>query len=207
MNGSDMLEIVKTCVIVNMGLGSKVLHKAMHHGVRGGTILLGTGTMCNRLLECLGLSTAAKRSSTWAPSARPPARCARSGTRNLNLKANHGIAFTTAVATVVGTHGKATSEHSEERGANKAMYHAITIIVDGAGGGRHRRGGQGGFQGRHDSQGARLGHPRNPATLLHRHRAEKEIVLILSERSRPTPSSSPSEKSFRSTSRARASCS
>jgi len=131
MNGSDRMDIVKICVIVNMGLGSKVLHKAMHYGIRGGTILLGTGTMCNRLLECLGLSDSRKE-IVYMVAQRKTAHEALS---KLNeefefVKPNHGIAFTTAVTAVVGTHGKAISEHSEERGADKTMYHAITTIVD-----------------------------------------------------------------------------
>jgi nitrogen regulatory protein PII len=131
MNGSDMMEIVKACVIVNLGVGSKVLHKAMDYGIRGGTVLLGTGTMCNRLLECLGLSDSRKE-IVYMVAQRKTAHEALS---KLNQdfefeKPNHGIAFTTAVATVVGTHGKASSEPNDERGANKIMYNAITTIVD-----------------------------------------------------------------------------
>ncbi len=130
MNGSDKMEIVKACVIVNAGLGSKLLHKAKQYGIRGGTILLGTGTMCNRILECLGLSDSRKE-IVYMVAQRKTAHEALS---KLNQdyefeKPNHGIAFTTAVATVVGTRGKATSDPSDERGANK-MYHVITTIVN-----------------------------------------------------------------------------
>ena len=130
MNGSDKMEIVKICVIVNMGLGSKVLHKAMSYGIRGGTILLGTGTMCNRLLECLGLSDSRKEIVMMVAQRKTAHEALKKLDEALDFdKPNHGIAYTTAVATVVGTHGKATSEPIEERGANK-MYHAITTIVD-----------------------------------------------------------------------------
>jgi nitrogen regulatory protein PII len=131
MNGSDKMEIVKACVIVNAGLGSKVLHKAMNYGIRGGMVVLGMGTMCNRLLECLGLSDSRKE-IVYMVAQRKTAHEALS---RLNQdfefdKPHHGIAFTTAVTTVVGTHGMATSEPNDERGANKTMYHAITTIVD-----------------------------------------------------------------------------
>lgn len=131
MNGSDRMQIVKACVIVNAGLGSKVLHKAMEYGIRGGTILLGMGTMCNRLLECLGLADSRKE-IVYLVAQRKTAHEALSKLDAIFEfeKPNHGIAFTTAVTTVVGTHGKASSEPIDDRGANKTMYHAITTIVD-----------------------------------------------------------------------------
>ena len=131
MNGSDMMEIVKACVIVNAGLGSKVLHKAKQYGIRGGTILLGMGTMCNRLLECLGLSDSRKEIVYMVAQRKTAHEALSKLNQDFDFeKPNHGIAFTTAVTTVVGTHGKASSEQSDERGANKTMYHAITTIVD-----------------------------------------------------------------------------
>jgi nitrogen regulatory protein PII len=131
MNGSDRLEIVKACVIVNAGLGSKVLHKAMDYGIRGGTILLGTGTMCNRLLECLGLSDSRKEIVYMVAQRKTAHEALSKLDQDFEFeKPNHGIAFTTAVTTVAGTHGKAAGEHSEERGAIRTMYHAITTIVD-----------------------------------------------------------------------------
>ena len=131
MNGSDRMEIVKACVIVNAGLGSKVLHKAMKLGIRGGTILLGTGTMCNRVLECLGLSDSRKEIVYMVAQRKTANEALRQLNQDFDFeKPNHGIAFTTAVATVVGTRGKASSEPNDERGANKIMYHAITTIVD-----------------------------------------------------------------------------
>jgi nitrogen regulatory protein PII len=131
MNGSDKMEIVKACVIVNAGLGSKVLHKAMNYGIRGGTVVLGMGTMCNRLLECLGLSDSRKEIVYMVAQRKTAHEALQKLDQDFEFeKPHHGIAFTTAVTTVVGTHGKASSEHSEERGANKTMYHAITTIVD-----------------------------------------------------------------------------
>ena len=131
MNGSDRMEIVKACVIVNAGLGSKVLRKAKLCGVRGGTILLGMGTMCNRLLECLGLNDSRKEIIYMVAQRRTAHEALSKLNKDFDFeKPHHGIAFTTAVATVVGTHGKAESEPNDERGANQTMYHAITTIVD-----------------------------------------------------------------------------
>ena len=56
MSGPEMIDIEQVCIIVNFGLGSKLLHVAKNHGIPGGTILLGKGTVNNRILEFLGLS-------------------------------------------------------------------------------------------------------------------------------------------------------
>ncbi len=62
-----------------------------------------------------------------------PRGAREAGTRNLNLKSQprHRVHHRRRHG---GRHARqGHNEHSEERGANKAMYHAITIIVDGAG--------------------------------------------------------------------------
>ena len=47
----DIKRFELICVIVNYGLGSKVLKIAKQEGISGGTVLLGKGTVKNRLLE------------------------------------------------------------------------------------------------------------------------------------------------------------
>ena len=42
-------------VIVNYGMGSRILHKAKKYGIPGGTIFLGRGTVSNALLNFLSL--------------------------------------------------------------------------------------------------------------------------------------------------------
>ena len=44
-NNRDIVEIELICVIVNFGLGSKILKTAKHHGIHGGTITIAKGTV------------------------------------------------------------------------------------------------------------------------------------------------------------------
>lgn len=48
-NESKMTEIELICVVVNFGIASKVLKKAKQHGVKGGTVTLGKGTVNSRM--------------------------------------------------------------------------------------------------------------------------------------------------------------
>ena len=50
------LELELISIIVNFGLGSKLLHKAKKHGALGGTIALAKGTSNRGIWEFLGLS-------------------------------------------------------------------------------------------------------------------------------------------------------
>jgi len=55
-NRPEQKEFELICVIVSIGLGSKVIKIAKKNGVTGATVLLGKGTIQSRLLELLGLS-------------------------------------------------------------------------------------------------------------------------------------------------------
>lgn len=125
----DIKALELICVIVNLGLGSKVMHISKHCGILGGTILLGRGTVNNRILEFLGISDIRKEIVLMA---------ADKNTVNLTLnrlnkefkfdKPNHGIAFTTSVCSIIGTRNcKSNNEESE---VDSNMYNAITVITD-----------------------------------------------------------------------------
>ena len=58
LNNSMDIELI--CVIVNFGLGSKIIKTAKQCGVTGATIAIGKGTVDNRVLDYLGLSNIRK---------------------------------------------------------------------------------------------------------------------------------------------------
>lgn len=118
------------CVIVNFGLGSKALGMAKKNGVSGGTIMLGRGTVHNRLLEMLEL-TDIRKEIVLMIAERPVARNALAAIdAELDFdKPNHGIGFVMPVGAFIGT-GNYDYEFSGENGGIRGMYKAIFVIVD-----------------------------------------------------------------------------
>lgn len=118
-------------IIVNFGLGSKILQCAKHCGITGGTVLLGKGTVNNHILEFLGLSDVRKEIVFIVGDK----ETADATLDKLNddfkfEKPNHGIAFTTLVSQVIGNRGCKCENLKEGRGVENIMYHAITVVVD-----------------------------------------------------------------------------
>ena len=141
------------CVIVNFGLGSRILHSAKHSGITGGTILLGKGTVNNHILEFLGLADVRKEIVLMVT----VRQTAEEILIKLNeeykfAKPNHGIAFTGYVSELIGhrehvyyegteTNEAAnekktanelntTNDISNERRVADTMYQAITVVVE-----------------------------------------------------------------------------
>lgn len=119
------------CIIVNSGLGSKVLHRAKDCGIRGGTVFLGKGTVKNTVLDFLELNDVRKE-IVWLVSSKSQAECAinRLNSEFQFEKPNHGILYTTSLSGIAGTRGCYGEDFTGERGEEKAMYTAITVIVD-----------------------------------------------------------------------------
>ncbi len=131
MSNSEIKDVVKICVVVNFGLGSKVLHAAKKYGVSGGTVLLGKGTVDNRILNFLGLSDIRKEIVLMVTDKKTANQALEKLDELFKFnKPNHGIAFTTSVCSLIGTRRFKSDNLNEERGAEKGMYHAITVIVD-----------------------------------------------------------------------------
>lgn len=131
LNESETLETELICTIVNYGMGSKIAKTAKQHGVSGGTITLGKGTVNSRILDFIGLSDIRKEIVFMMADK----DTARNALDILNReyefdKPHHGIAFTTSVCAVMGTRSNKCDNIKNGRGANNTMYHAITTIVD-----------------------------------------------------------------------------
>ncbi len=116
-------------VIVNYGMGSRILHKAKKYGIPGGTIFLGRGTVNNALLNFLSLYDERKEIVVMGTDQETADHALKQMNGLLHFeKANHGIVFTTSACAIVGSRSCVSEE--EGRGENKAMYQIITTIVD-----------------------------------------------------------------------------
>ena len=118
-------------VIVNRGTGSKVLHSAKKHGLPGGTVLLGRGTIKKPLLEALALDDVRKEIVFLVTYDSEGIRFLDSLSAELKFhKPNHGIAFILDVDFVCGTKCLRCSGSKNVGGEQKSMYQSVYVIVD-----------------------------------------------------------------------------
>ncbi|MPN02566.1 hypothetical protein SDC9_149782 [bioreactor metagenome] len=120
-------------VIVNEGLGSRVLRIAKKHGMPGGTILLGKGTIKQPLLELLALCDVRKEIVLMAADAKTCTAAMEAINSEMKLhKPNHGIAYATPVRAICGSSScRIGRPEDRETGGEKAdMYESIVIIVE-----------------------------------------------------------------------------
>ncbi|MGI6712401.1 MAG: P-II family nitrogen regulator [Bacillota bacterium] len=134
-NSPDKKEFELLCIIVNFGLGSKVMRIAKQNGVTGGTVFLGKGTVKNRLLEFLDLCDIRKEIVIMISEKTIAYQALDALNKKLHLqKPHHGIAFTTSVTSFLGSKFGSkcglNSNIKESRGVENTMYHAIFVVVD-----------------------------------------------------------------------------
>jgi len=130
-NNPEINELELLCVIVNYGLGSKIVKHAKDYGIKAGTILLGKGTIKNTLLEFLDLAESRKEIVLMAT----VSNTANTVLEELNkkfkfYKPHHGIIFSTSIMSLFGTKNYIHKTNMESRGAENPMYNLITVIVD-----------------------------------------------------------------------------
>ncbi|WP_071396546.1 P-II family nitrogen regulator [Bacillus tuaregi] len=131
LSHSEAADFELLCIIVDFGLGSKVMQTAKKCGMPGGTVLLGKGTIKNRLLEFLALNDVRKEIVLMvSDKERVSQSLERLNEKFKFSKPNHGIAFTTSVGHIIGARSCKRDNIKEERGAETIMYHAITVIVE-----------------------------------------------------------------------------
>ncbi len=115
-------------VIVNYGLGSKVLKIARTTGVNGGTILLGRGTVQDKLLTILGINDVRKEIVLMVSEKETAFRCLQIIENKLNLKKEkNGIAFASNVNYFYGSVNKEKLINKKEE---VSMYNCIYVIVE-----------------------------------------------------------------------------
>ncbi|NSL50960.1 P-II family nitrogen regulator [Bacillus sp. P2(2020)] len=131
LSNSETSDFELICVIVNNGLGSKILQTAKKCGVSGGTVLLGKGTIKNRLLELLAINDVRKEIVLMVTNKKTAEYALEHLEKKFKFsKPNHGIAFTTSVLQIIGARSCNNEQIQEEREVQNSMYHAITVIVD-----------------------------------------------------------------------------
>lgn len=127
----EVFDIELICLIVNFGMGSKIINYAKHHGVPGGTIALGRGTVNSHILNFIGVSDERKEIVYMAAKKKTAYNVLEELNKEYEFyKPNHGIAFTTSICSVLGTKSIVCEYKKEERGTDNIMYHIITTIVD-----------------------------------------------------------------------------
>ena len=127
----DNYELELVCVIVNFGIGSKLLKIAKQCGITGGTILLGTGTIKNRILEFLDLYEIRKEIVLMIAEKTVAYNALEELERSFNFaKPNHGIAFSVPVKNTFGLTSFKDNHFKESRGAENTMYNVIFTVVD-----------------------------------------------------------------------------
>lgn len=130
MEINDVKEIELFYVIVNKGLGSKVLKIAKHNGIKGGTILFGRGTVKNRLLEFFEMYDIRKEIVLMAAEKTIAYNALEHLYNELHFaKPNHGIAFSTSIRRLCGTRS-IEFDSVQERSVENKMYNAIFAIID-----------------------------------------------------------------------------
>ena len=118
-------------VIINYGMGSKVLHKAKEYGIRGGTVVLGKGTVRNPFLNFLSLYDERKEIVLLGASKMTADHVVKELSKEFKFeKPNHGIAFTTSTCKIVGSNCYKDEVIEEERGVENSMYQLIITIVN-----------------------------------------------------------------------------
>lgn len=121
----------KIIVVVNFGQASKVLKIAKKHGISGGTIFLGKGTIKGKLRDLFELNDVRKEIVFMAANRTLVANALEALNSELKLyKPYHGIAFTTPVMKIHGCHIVKDESHNEIGGVENSMYHIIYTIVE-----------------------------------------------------------------------------
>ena len=119
------------CIILNYGLGSKIMQTARKHGISGGTVFLGKGTVKSRLLDFLALSDVRKEIVLMVSGKSAVNDVMKLLNDKFEFeKPGHGVAFTVSVNDIIGARNCERSAGEEKRGADNKMYEVITVVVD-----------------------------------------------------------------------------
>ena len=130
-SNSEIVEFELVCIIVDFGKGSKVMQTAKKHGISGGTIMLGKGTVKNRLLELLAINDVRKEVVLMVSDKRTVNEAIEQLENKFKFsKPDHGIVFTTSVGSIIGSRSWKRDSNMRGRGEVNSMYQAITVIVE-----------------------------------------------------------------------------
>ena len=118
-------------MIVNFGHSGKFIHEAKNSGIKGSTVMIGKGTVNNRISDYLGISDIRKEVILMLAHSTVAENALENINQHFKLdKPNHGIAFTTSISGILGTRCIKNEDENEKRGISQTMYHLLTVIVD-----------------------------------------------------------------------------
>ena len=123
------------CCVVNMGDASKALKCARKHGVKGGTISIGRGTIQSRLLDILGINEVRKEIISMVVEEELAAEVIKGLGKDMQFhKPHHGIAFSYSVSEFIGSKN-VVGNKTTSREVKNNVYKVIHVIVDKGKGG------------------------------------------------------------------------
>ena len=118
-------------VIVNQGWGSRILKSAKKSGAKGGTIILGKGTVRSKFFDFIGLNEVHKEVLYMIAEKNEAYRILAELNQEFEFaKRGHGIAYSTSVCQIVGSKNVVCANLDEEGEREQLNYQVITIIVD-----------------------------------------------------------------------------
>ena len=118
-------------VIVNQGWGSRILKSAKKSGAKGGTIILGKGTVRSKFFDFIGLNELHKEVLYLIAEKNEAFRILAELNQEFEFaKRGHGIAYSTSVCQIVGSKNVVCANLDEEGEREQLNYQVITIIVD-----------------------------------------------------------------------------
>jgi nitrogen regulatory protein PII len=115
--------------VANAENGSKALKIARRHGARGGTIMMGHGTISSKILELLGLNDSRKEIALMAVESELAEEIAAALNQEMRFyKPNHGIAFSIPLSMFMGfKHYECDTSCKREE---ITVHSAIFVVVD-----------------------------------------------------------------------------
>ncbi|RQD71363.1 MAG: P-II family nitrogen regulator [Tindallia sp. MSAO_Bac2] len=130
-NDSACKEYELIYVIVNAGLGSKVLKFAKGCGITGGTVMIAKGTIKNPLLELLELNKIRKEIVLMAADQSTAFATMESLNKKFCFyKKNHGITFSIPLSGILGSEMLPCKNNGKKGEETNPMYQSIMVIVD-----------------------------------------------------------------------------
>lgn len=118
-------------VIVNYGMGSKVLHEAQKYGISCGTVFYGRGTVSNKILRFLSLYDEQKEIVLLGADTKTAEHALDELNKHFKFeKPHHGIVFTIEACRGIGFCQDLTRKIELESEEADKMYQMIFTIVN-----------------------------------------------------------------------------
>lgn len=118
-------------VVVNFGIGSKILHLGKKYGISGGTIFLGKGNAHCQISDFFDICDERTELVLMIAQENKIRRVAELISEKFKFqKPNHGIAFTASLNNFLGVRNCAYDKAYEMKGVEKTMYEGIFVVVD-----------------------------------------------------------------------------